>query len=67
MGRISKWGVDVQSAHEEEGVLYIEGVCTTTGKRKEFRADRVVGPVTDMSRDHHAPMDYFFVDAKKAE
>ena len=65
MGRISKWTIEVRSAYEEEGVLYLEGLCTTTGKRKTFRSDRVAGPVTDMSRDYHAPMDHFFVDAKE--
>ena len=65
LGRISKWTVDVQSAYEEEGILYVEGLCTTTEKRKKFSADRVVGPVIDMSNDHHAPMDHFFVDAKE--
>jgi hypothetical protein len=67
LGRISKWTVDVQSAYEEEGILYVEGLCTTTEKRKKFSADRIVGPVTDMSNDHHAPMDHFFVDAKEEE
>jgi len=67
LGRISKWTVEVRSAYEEKGVLYIEGFCTTTGKRKKFSADRVVGPVTDMSSDHHAPMGHFFVDAKEKE
>jgi hypothetical protein len=64
-GGISKWTVDVQSAYEEEGVLYIEGFCTATEKRKKFSADRVIGPVTDMANEHHAPMDHFFVDAKE--
>ena len=67
LGRISKWTVDVQRAYEEEGILYVEGLCTTTEKRKKFSADRIVGPVTDMSSDHHAPMDHFFVDAKEEE
>jgi hypothetical protein len=63
MGRIARWTIEVRSAYEEEGILFIEGICTTTDKRKTFRADRVVGPVTDMSNEHHAPMDHFFVDA----
>ena len=67
LGRTSKWIIEVRSAYEEEGVLYIEGFCTTTGKRKKFSADRVVGPVTDMSSEHHAPMEHFFVDAKEEE
>ncbi len=65
LGGVSKWIVAVQSAYEEEGVLYIEGFCTATEKRKKFSADRVVGPVTDMSNEHHAPMDHFFVDTKE--
>ncbi len=65
LGRTSGWTIEVRSAYEEEGVLYIEGFCTATDKRKKFRADKVVGPVTDMSNDHHAPMEHFFVDAKQ--
>ncbi len=65
MGRVSRWTIEVRDAYEEEGVLHVEGICTTTGKRKTFRADRIVGPVTDMSRDHHAPLDHFFTDAKE--
>jgi len=65
MGRISRWTVEVRDAYETDGVLHVEGVCTTTGKRKTFRADKVVGPVTDMSRDHHAPLEHFFTDAKE--
>lgn len=65
LGRTSKWTIEVRSAYEEEGILFIEGFCTATDKRKKFRADRVIGPVTDMSNDHHAPMEHFFVDAKE--
>jgi hypothetical protein len=61
--RKTEWTIDVRRAYEEDSILFIEGVCTTTGKRKIFRADRVVGQVTDKSSDHHAPMDHFFVDA----
>ncbi|MCL7489074.1 MAG: hypothetical protein M8357_12980 [Desulfobulbaceae bacterium] len=65
LGCTARWTIEVRSAYEEEEVLFIEGVCTTSEKRKTFRADRVVGPVTDMSRDHHAPMEHFFADAKE--
>lgn len=65
LGRTARWTIEVRSAYEEEEVLFIEGVCTASEKRKTFRADRVVGPVTDMSRDHHAPMEHFFADAKE--
>lgn len=64
LGRTSKWVIDVQNAYEEEGILYVKGLCATTDKRKTFRADRVIGPVTDLSRDHHAPMELFFTDEK---
>ncbi|MHB8788325.1 MAG: YgdI/YgdR family lipoprotein [Desulfobulbaceae bacterium] len=63
--RKTEWTIDVRKAYEEDSILFIEGVCTTTGKRKIFRADRVVGRVTDKSSDHHAPMADFFVDVEK--
>ena len=63
-GRISQWTIDVRSAYEEEGILYVKGRCTTTDKLKIFRADRVVGPVTDLSSEHHAPIGHFFMDSK---
>lgn len=65
LGRTSKGIIDVRMAYEEDGVLYVEGICTATDKRKKFRADRVVGPVTDLSSDHHAPMDHFFVHVEE--
>lgn len=65
MGKMSKWTIEVRRAYEEDGILYVEGICTTTDKRKKFRADRIVGPVTDVSRDHQAPMEHFFVDKKE--
>lgn len=59
------WTIDVRRAYEEDDILFIEGICTTTGKRKIFRADRVVGHVMDRSSERHAPMDRFFVDAEE--
>jgi hypothetical protein len=61
--RKRNWTIDVRRAYEEDGILFIEGVCTTTGKRKIFCASRVVGAVTDRSSDRHAPMESFFIDA----
>lgn len=63
--RKTDWTIDVRRAYEEDSILFIEGVCTTTGKRKIFRADRVVGQVTDRSSGHHAPMAHFFVDTEE--
>ena len=63
--RKSNWTIDVRRAYEEDGILFIEGICTTTGKRKIFCAKRVVGKVTDRSSDRCAPMDGFFIDAKE--
>lgn len=65
LGRTAKYTIEVRSAYEEDGVLYVEGICTATDKRKKFRADRIVGPVTDMSSNRHAPMEQFFVTAKQ--
>lgn len=56
--------VEVFSAYEEEGILYISGYCTIKNERKIFRADRVIGMATDMSSDHRAPIEEFFVDAE---
>jgi hypothetical protein len=61
--RKTNWTIDVRKAYEEDDILFIEGICTTTGKGKTFRADRVVGKVTDRSSERHASMDRFFVDA----
>ena len=58
--RTSEWTVDVQRAYTEKGVLYFEGYCTKTDKRKTFRADRVDGSVTDMSNGRQAPVEHFF-------
>lgn len=63
LGRISSWTIEVRRAYEEGGILYVEGVCTVTDKKKKFRADKVVGPVTDMSNEQKAPMEKFFIDA----
>ncbi|HBI15868.1 MAG TPA: hypothetical protein DDY20_10215 [Desulfobulbaceae bacterium] len=63
--RKSNWNIDVRRAYEEDEILFIEGVCTDTGKRKIFRANRVVGLVTDRSSERQAPMDHFFVDAEE--
>lgn len=64
LGGPSQWTIEVRSAYEEDGKLYVEGICTTTDKRKTFRADKVVGVVTDLSSDHHALMEDFFFDPK---
>lgn len=63
--RKSYWTIDVRRAYEEDDILFIEGVCTTTGKRKTFRADRVVGAVTDRSSERQAPMSHFFGGGKE--
>lgn len=59
--RKSKWTIDVQRGFKERNILYFEGYCTKTDKRKIFRADRVIGPVTDMSNERRAPIESFFV------
>ena len=64
--RRKDWVIDVRRAYEEDDILFIEGICITTGKRKIFRADRVAGLVTDRSTDHRAPMAHFFVDSQQA-
>jgi hypothetical protein len=48
-GRQKEWVIEVAEAYEENGKLFIEGICTATGRRKTFRADRVNGPATDLS------------------
>jgi hypothetical protein len=63
LGRKSSWTVEVRRAYEDDGILFVEGLCTTTGKRMTFRADRVIGRVTDLSSDRQAPLERFFADA----
>jgi hypothetical protein len=63
--RKTSWTIDVRRAYEEDGILFIEGICIATGKRETFRADRVVGLVTDRSSERRAPMDRFFADAEE--
>ncbi|MHB8810763.1 MAG: hypothetical protein ACYC9M_12245 [Desulfobulbaceae bacterium] len=63
--RKSDWTIDVRRAYEEDNILFVEGVCTTTNKRKTFRADRVVGAVTDRSSERQAPMSHFFGGGKE--
>lgn len=63
--RRTDWTIDVRRAYEEDDILFIEGVCTTTGRRKTFRADRVVGVVTDRSSERQAPMSHFFDGGKE--
>ncbi len=65
LGRKQQRTVEVTSAYEEEGILYINGYCTVMDERKTFRADRVVGKATDLSRDHKAPIEDFFVDSEE--
>lgn len=67
LGRTAKYTIEVRNAYEEDGILHVEGLCTATDKRKKFRADRIVGQVTDMSSDRHAPMEHFFVTAKQGK
>jgi len=62
LGRPSAWTIEVRRAYEEDGILFVEGLCTTTGRRKTFRADRVSGRVTDMSSGRQAPLDRFFAE-----
>lgn len=63
--RCRDWTIDVRRAYEEDDILFIEGICTGTGRRKTFRADRVAGDVLDRSSEHRAPMAHFFVDAEE--
>lgn len=65
-GRKSDWTIEVRSAYEEKGVLFIDGICTSTDKRKTFRADRVVGNAKDMSSGRQGRLEAFFTDAEKA-
>lgn len=62
-GRQTDWIIEVGSAYEKDGVLFIEGICTSTDKRKTFRADRVIGPVKDMSSGRRCRMEAIFTDA----
>ena len=62
--RKTNWTIEVRRAYEEDSILFVEGICTTTGRRKTFRADRVVGKVLDKSSERQAPMARFFVDAE---
>lgn len=64
LGRKSAWTIEVRRAYAEEGILFVEGLCTTTGKRKTFRSDRVAGMVTDMSSGRQAPLGRFFAEAE---
>ena len=64
LGKKQQRTVEVISAYEEEGILYISGYCTVKNERKIFRADRVIGMATDMSSDKRAPIEDFFVDAE---
>lgn len=65
--RKRKWVIEARSAYQEDGILFVRGISADTGKRKTFRADRVVGPVTDLSSEHHAPMEHFFVSDREDE
>ena len=67
LGRSTDWVIEVRNAYEEDGILFIEGIVTGTGKRKTFRADRVNGLVTDVSSGHKASIDKFFTDADGQE
>jgi len=62
LGRKSFWTIEVRRAYEEDGIFFVEGLCTTTGKRKTFRSDRVTGMVTDMSSGRQGPLDRFFAE-----
>ncbi|MDW7771612.1 MAG: hypothetical protein SCH71_01860 [Desulfobulbaceae bacterium] len=63
IGRPRDWVIAAGSAYEKGGILFIEGTCLTTEKRKTFRADRVVGPVRDMSSDRQYRIESIFTDA----
>lgn len=65
LGKKQMRTIEVFSAYEEEGILYINGYCTVKHERKLFRADRVIGLAKDMSSDHSAPIEQFFVDAEE--
>ena len=64
-GRRTNWVIEVSSAYEENGVLFIEGICTSTDKRKTFRADRMAGPVKDMSSGRQCQVEAIFTTAGK--
>jgi len=66
-GRMRDWVIEVRRGYQEDGVLFVEGVCTASGKRKIFQADRVIGKVTDMSSGRQGPMEEFFADIKEEE
>jgi hypothetical protein len=65
LGRKSSWTIDVRRAYAEDDILFVEGICTTSGRKKIFRADRVVGQVMDRSSERQALMEHFFIDAKE--
>ena len=65
-GRKSNWVIEVRNAYEEKGVLFIDGICITTDKRKTFRADQVIDTVKDMSSGRQGRMVDFFTDEEKA-
>lgn len=64
-GRRRVWTVDVRRAYEEDGILFIEAICVASGRRKTFRADRVLGEVLDRSTERRAPLADFFADARR--
>lgn len=59
-GRKTDWTIEVRNAYQEDGVLFVEGVSMQTGESKTFRADKIVGMVTDVSSSREAGMDVFF-------
>ena len=63
-GRKTDWTIEVRDAYEQDGILFVEGICTTTDKRKTFRSDRVIGPVQDMSTSRRGHLEAFFAEAE---
>ena len=62
-GRQTDWVIEVCQAYEEKGILFVEGISTSSEKRKTFRADRIVNPVQDMSSGHRYSVENLFTDA----
>lgn len=62
-GRQTDWVIEVGTVYEKDGILFIEGICTATDKKKTFRSDRVIGPVTDMSSGRRCRIEAVFTDA----
>ncbi|GAB4336061.1 MAG: hypothetical protein Kow0089_06060 [Desulfobulbaceae bacterium] len=67
LGRVRTWTIDVRDTWKEDGILFLDGICTATEKRKVFRSDRIVGQVRDMSSERVAAVEQFFVPENEEE